>query len=129
MWQGSYLFLVGICQVLELFSMVSHHFLFTDYPSYAVFMFVLSIIVFVTRVRVHIYLISMALRIQKLFRDFGHIKGRTGDIIIYGFYFIYFGYLLYFYIFRATILLMINTDRDFECGPIAKELFFILGVW
>lgn len=74
------------------------------------------------------YLAVMFYQIQGLFRRFGHIKHYRLEILIVFAYFLFCGYFVYFYVFRPTIVLLINTS-DFECSTLDKYLFVILGVW
>ena len=66
----------------------------------------------------------MGVEMQLLFRKYNHIRGYYGEIMLAIVYTIYAVFLLYNYIFRPLINLLITTS-DFQCSEIHKNLWFI----
>ena len=69
----------------------------------------------------------MIVRMQKTFKDFGHIKSNRGSFVAISAYVFYLGYLLYWHVFRATYLFLVNV-KNYECNAHDHTLLS-LGIW
>ena len=70
-------------------------FTFTASVGYAWVNLFLMIIALIVRVWTHSYLIRMALKMQELLRQFGHVQGYRAEIILALCYAGFVGYLIY----------------------------------
>lgn len=77
--------------------------------------FAVSVISLVVMSCGHFYLLDMGVKLQRIFRQFGHVEGRSGTVVMFVSYVFYCGFLFYWYIFKPVILLLINTS-DFSCS-------------
>ena len=59
---------------------------------------------------------------QRLFRNFGHITGYSAEIFIGTTFFIFIGYLIFFYVSTPTIIFLINTS-DYHCTEGMKDFY------
>ena len=70
----------------------------------------------------------MAFKMQSILRQYRHVKGRGGEILIMIAYLIYTGYLGYWFIFKPTLRLIVNT-MNYQCDDGVKLFLVILGSW
>lgn len=73
----------------------------------------------------HIYLIVMAAEMQAVFRNFGHVKGYTGEkflIIVYSFFC---GHLIKF--MTGPIVIFLVDTTDYACSDALKHFLWVLN--
>jgi hypothetical protein len=63
-----------------------------------------------------------------LFRSHGHSKGACGEVFIILSFAAYFGFYLYWFVFRPSLLFKLNTS-SYECNENDKNLFRALVDW
>lgn len=76
--------------------------------------FITSFTFLFVRIYAELYLLKMVLKMQELFRQHGHIKGNESVMFIFATYFLYFGGIIYQFIYKPSVMLRINTS-DYEC--------------
>ena len=69
----------------------------------------------------HVYLICMGVQMQRLFRDFGYIKGYSGEIFIGVTYFLFCGHIAKYFV-MPTVIYLISTS-DFTCSESLRTAF------
>lgn len=95
---------------------------------YAYFNLVIKAISLILRIIVHVYLIKMVLRMQALLRQYNHVKGYSGERLVFIMYIIFCGNLVYWYMFKPVLRLYINTT-PYECTDGVKKLMVVLNIW
>lgn len=88
-------------------------------------MLALSFLALFVLVYSHCYLIIMAVKMQRLFRQYGHIKGYCGEILIAICYSMFCFYLSLWYLVQPITIVVINTS-DYECSNLMKSVFMVL---
>lgn len=86
-----YLLLMVLVKVLEFPGLTRINADFTNTASFAIVNFIFKILTFFIRVYTHLYLIFMALKMQEMFRQFGHVSDYKAEIVIFVTYFFFFG--------------------------------------
>ena len=76
----------------------------------------------------HAYLIDMALRMQTLFRQCGHVKGYYGEILIGLLYLLLLAYLLLQSVAKPLLMVQVYSDETFECSDSIRYGFAALQV-
>jgi hypothetical protein len=117
--------------VIFIFGYSNSYYIHAEYTGTKWFAYLnlfVNIPAFMIKMYVHVFLISTAFKIQQLFREHGHTKGYFSEIFILLSYALFFGYVLYWFIFKPTIVFFINT-QDYECSDFDKTMFDVLVNW
>lgn len=109
---------IGLCIVIIVFeysgdTRIQANFTFTTW--YAWVNALMKLIVFFVKLCVHIELISMAIKMQKLLRKYGHVTGSRGEKVIIAAYLFFLGFFIYEFVLRPILVLLINTT-EFTCS-------------
>ena len=124
----SYLIFMIIVSALEYCGDSIINLNFTNTTWYAYVNLVFHYAAFLIRFYAHMYLFSLAIKMQSLFRKFGHVTGYTAERLMVICYVFYTGHLIYWYLLRPTLILLLNT-RGFECNNTDILALIICGYW